>query len=451
MDFITSLLSFILAIGILVTVHEYGHFWAARRMGVKVLRFSVGFGKPLLCRRGKDGVEYVLAAIPLGGYVKMLDEREAEVDPAERHLAFNNQGKAARAFIVVAGPLFNFIFAILAWWLVFTLGDAGVKPLVGYIAPQSVAEQAGFGYGDELVQIGEREVASWEQALYALLDAAVEGVDVPVQVRTEQGDRVALQLPGQALAQLVREDKDIFEQLGLEPMGLPAVIGDLVAGEAAERAGLQAGDRVLSSNGEPVRSWSDWVERIRANPDSPMDLLVERAGSELQIPLQVGVLERNGQRIGRVGAGVYLPEGHFERMRSLVRYDPITALWLSLEKTANLSLLTLRVMGKMLSGEASVHNLSGPISIAQTAGRTADYGFIPFLKFLALVSVSLAVLNLLPVPVLDGGHLVYILIEALRGKPLSDQALEQTQRLGLGLLFSLMILAFYVDIIRLLK
>ncbi|MBF0256312.1 MAG: RIP metalloprotease RseP, partial [Gammaproteobacteria bacterium] len=449
--FITSLLAFIIAIGILVTVHEYGHFWAARRMGIRVLRFSVGFGRPLLKRCGRDGVEYVLAAIPLGGYVKMLDEREAEVDPAERHLAFNNQGKAARAFVVAAGPLFNFIFAIFAWWLVFTLGDVGVKPMVGYVAPDSVAERAGFSYGDEILQIGDTPVASWEQALYALLSAAVEAENIPVAVQTADGGRDYLQLPGDRLALLVKEDTDIFEQLGLRPLGLPAVIGELVAGEAAERAGLRTGDRVLSADGQAVSSWTDWVEMIRARPDSRMQVEVDRAGERVQLEVQIGLLEQEGQRIGRVGAAVYLPEDHFERMRSLVRYDPLTALGLSLEKTADLSLLTLKVMGKMLSGEASVHNLSGPISIAQTAGRTADYGFIQFLKFLALVSVSLAVLNLLPVPVLDGGHLVYILIETLRGKPLSDETLEQTQRVGMALLFSLMVLAFYVDIIRLLK
>jgi regulator of sigma E protease len=450
-EFLTSVLAFILAIGVLVTVHEYGHFWAARRAGVKVLRFSVGFGNPLFRRVGRDGVEYVLAAIPLGGYVKMLDEREAEVDPAERHLAFNTQSKRARAFIVVAGPLFNFLFAILAWWLVFTLGDTGMRPVVGYVEPASVAAQAGFRYGDEILQIEERDVASWEQALYVLLGAAVDQRDVTVMVKTQEGDRDYLQLPGAGLGRLVSEDKDVFEQLGLRPMRLPAVIGEIVEGEAAQRAGLQVGDRVVAADGKPIDDWVDWVEQIRARADANMALTLIRSGQTVQLTVQVGGRELNGERVGRIGAAVHVPEDHFERMQSLVKYDPLTALGLSLQKTADLSVLTLKVMWKMLSGEASVNNLSGPISIAQTAGRSAGYGFVQFIKFLALVSVSLAVLNLLPVPVLDGGHLVYLLIEALRGQPLSDAAMEQTQRVGMALLFSLMILVFYVDIIRLLK
>ena len=449
MEFLTSVFAFILAIGILVTVHEFGHFWVARRLGVKVLRFSIGFGNPLWSRTAADGTEYVVAAIPLGGYVKMLDEREGEIDPAEAHLSFNQQGKLVRAAIVAAGPLLNFIFAVLAFWLVYTVGETGVRPVVGAVEPASVAAEAGFAYGDELEEVGGRKVASWEQALYALLAAAVDAEDLPVRVKREDGSEARLYLPGQSLGELIKDEKGVFRQLGLNPMGLPPVIGEIVTGEAAERAGLRTGDRILSSDGTPVPSWTDWVRTIRERPGQTLNLIIQREGAELNLALQVGQHQEGGNTHGRIGAAVQVPEGYFERMRSEVRYDPMTALKLAFNRTGELSWLTLKVMGKMITGNASVHNLSGPISIAQTAGKTAGYGAIQFLKFLALISVSLAVLNLLPVPVLDGGHLFYILIESVRGKPLSDKAQEQAQRVGIALLISLMLLAFYVDLIRL--
>ncbi|MBU0499616.1 MAG: RIP metalloprotease RseP [Gammaproteobacteria bacterium] len=449
MEFLTSILGFVLAIGILVTVHEFGHFWVARRLGVKVLRFSVGFGNPLWSRTDRDGTEYAVAAIPLGGYVKMLDEREGEVDPAEAHRAFNRQGRLVRAAIVAAGPVLNYIFAILAFWLVYTVGEIGVRPVVGAIEPASVAAETGFAYGDELVEIGGQPVASWEQALYALLAAAVDAEDLPLKVKRENGSEAWLYLTGSSLGELVKDDKGVFRQLGLHPMGLPPVIGEIVEGKAAQQAGLAVGDRILSSDGESIPSWSEWVRLIRDRPGLTLNLTVLREGRELALPLRVGVRQEGGKEIGWIGAAVQVPKGHFERMRSEVRYDPLTALRLAIGKTGELSWLTLKVMGKMVTGDASVHNLSGPITIAQAAGKTVGYGFIQFLKFLALVSVSLAVLNLLPVPVLDGGHLLYILIESIKGEPLSEKVQEQAQRIGIALLISLMLLAFYVDLIRL--
>lgn len=449
MEFLTSILGFVLAIGILVTVHEFGHFWVARRLGVKVLRFSIGFGNPLWSRMGLDGTEYAIAAIPLGGYVKMLDEREGEVDPAEAHRAFNRQGRLVRAAIVAAGPVLNFIFAVLAFWLVYTVGEVGVRPVVGTVEPASVAAEAGFLYGDELVEVGGQPVASWEQALYALLSAAVDAEDLPLKVKREKGSDAWIYLPGSSLGELVKDDKGVFQQLGLHPMGLPPVIGEIVEGQAAQQAGLSAGDRILSSDGKSIPSWSEWVLMIRERPGQTLNLSILREGRELSLPLRVGVRQENGQEVGWIGAAVQVPEGHFERMRSEVRYDPLTALRLAVGKTWELSWLTLKVMGKMVTGDASVHNLSGPITIAQTAGKTVGYGFIQFLKFLALISVSLAVLNLLPVPVLDGGHLLYILIESIKGEPLSEKVQEQAQRIGIALLISLMLLAFYVDLIRL--
>lgn len=451
MELLTTLLSFILAIGILVAVHEFGHFWVARRVGVRVLRFSIGFGRPLWRHEGKDGTEYVIAAIPLGGYVKMLDEREGEVAPADIPYSFNSQSKQGRALIVAAGPALNFLFAILAYWLVFSLGEEAMRPLVGQVAPASIAASAGVQPGDELLRIGDARVQSWEQGLFALLEAAVDGQDLALLVRGPNGNERTLWLPAAGLSNLIKDEGDIFAKLGLAPRRLPAVIGELVKGEAAEQAGLLPGDRILKANGQLLESWFDWVELIRKSPGRPMQLELERAGSILELELKVGRQEQGGEQIGRVGAGVQVPPGWFEDMQTLVRYDPLTAFGMALKKTADISTLSLRVLWKMLTGQASVRNLGGPISIAQSAGQSASHGLVSFLKFLALVSVSLGVLNLLPIPVLDGGHLVYILIEAIKGKPLSDKALEQTQRLGMAFLLSLMLLSFYVDIIRLLN
>lgn len=449
MTFLTTLISFVLAIGILVAVHEFGHFWVARRIGVRVLRFSIGFGRPLWRRQARDGTEYVIAAIPLGGYVKMLDEREGEVAPEDRPYSFNSQTKTGRALIVAAGPVLNFLFAILAYWLVFSLGEQAMRPLVGQVASGSVAAQAGVLAGDELVQIGATRVQSWEQGLFALLEAALDKKDVQLQVRGENGNERSLWLPGSAMAQLMQDEGDIFDKLGLAPKRLPAVIGEVLKGEAAEAAGLLPGDRVLKANGLSIDAWAQWVELIRQHPDESMRLEIERNGVPMALNLRVGSQEQQGERIGRVGAGVQVPPDWLKSMQTQVHYGPLAALGMALHKTYDIAALSLRVLWRMLTGEASVRNLGGPISIAQSAGQSASHGLVSFLKFLALVSVSLGVLNLLPIPVLDGGHLVYILIEALRGRPLSDGALEQTQRIGMALLFSLMLLSFYVDIIRL--
>lgn len=309
MEFLTTLISFILAIGILVAVHEFGHFWVARRLGVRVLRFSIGFGKPLWRREAKDGTEYVLAAIPLGGYVKMLDEREGDVAPEDRPYSFNSQSKTGRALIVAAGPALNFLFAILAYWLVFSLGEQAMRPLVGQVEVTSVAAKAGIQEGDELLRIGDTRVRSWEQGLFALLEAALDKQDLPVQVRGANGNERSLWLPGEALASLMQDEGDIFTKLGLAPRRLPPVIGEVLKGEAAEQAGLKSGDRVVKANGQVMRSWPEWVELVRAHPGRTMALEVERDGALLDLKISVGVQEQQGEQVGRVGAGVQVPEG----------------------------------------------------------------------------------------------------------------------------------------------
>jgi regulator of sigma E protease len=453
MDILYSVLITLATLAVLVAVHEFGHFWVARRLGVKVLRFSIGFGRPMLrwvSRR--DGTEYVLAAIPLGGYVKMLDEREGEVPEKDLHLSFNRQVLWKRTSIVAAGPLFNFLFAILTYWGILVTGDAGMRPLVGTVEPDSIAAEAGFVPGEELVSVGERSTPTWEAAVFALMAEVLDGEDLPVRVRDSSGAESVRVLDGESLAALP-DDPSILSNLGLaaaRPV-LAAVIGEVMSGEPAEQAGLRSGDRIIVSDGESVDSWAQWVEMVQSHPNQTMYVRVQRGERELDFELQPRSAEGPAGEIGRIGASVDAPDELFAEYRAEVRLGPVEALAAAVTKTGDMSLLMLRVIGRMLIGHASVENLSGPISIAETAGKTASYGLDYFVKFLAVVSISLGVLNLLPIPVLDGGHLLYFAIEAVKGSPLSEQAQLQGQRIGLALLAALMTLAFYVDITRLLQ
>ncbi len=450
MDLLFTVAAFLVALGILIAVHEFGHFWVARRLGVKVLRFSIGFGRPLFSyRQGPDSTEYVLAALPLGGYVKMLDEREEEVPPEQVHLAFNRQAVWKRSAIVAAGPLSNFVFAVFAYWAVFMVGDSGLRPVVGAVAPGSLAAQAGFRQGDEILQVSGRDAPTWEGAAFAFLVESFGGEDVPVQVRAANGEELDRLIPRQGLETLP-QDPQLFDRLGLTPSRpeLPAVIGELIPGEPAAMAGLKLGDRILEANGIPIANWREWVGAVRKSPGKPIEAEVERAGTRLKIAMTPRATLQDGAEIGRIGAGAEPRNDLLDRYRVDVRYGPAEALVEALRKTYDMSRLMLRVMGQMLVGRASVENLSGPISIAETAGRTASYGLDYFVKFLAVVSVSLGVLNLLPVPILDGGHLLYFFIEWVKGSPLSEQAQAHGQKVGIGLILALMALAFYVDLSR---
>jgi regulator of sigma E protease len=447
-----TIVSFVVALAILIAVHELGHFWVARRLGVKVLRFSLGFGQPLWKRVSpKDGTEYVVAAIPLGGYVKMLDEREAPVPPEQLPLAFNRQPLWRRSAIVVAGPLFNFLFAILAYWLVLVSGDVGLRPLIGEVEPESVAERAGFRPGDEILAIGERTTPSWESAVYALMAEYLEGRDLAVRVREPDGSEAMHWLASEDLVRLA-DDPNILGTLGLSPRRpeVPPVIGKLVPGDPAQRAGLRPGDLLVSADGQPLAGWRQWVDYVRERAGQTIRLQVRRDGQILELDLTPKAVADGERSIGRIGASVQIPEGLYDSYRVIVRLGPLEALGGSLDKAADLSLLMLKVIGRMLTGQASIENLSGPISIAESAGKSASFGWTHFLKFLAVVSISLGVLNLLPIPVLDGGHLFFFLLEAIKGSPLSEEFLVQGQRIGVALLLALMTLAFYVDISRLL-
>ncbi len=452
LGFAITVLSFLVALGILISVHEFGHFWVARKLGVRVLRFSIGFGRPLWRRiGGVDGTEYVIAAIPLGGYVKMLDEREGPVEPEEVHRAFNRQTLKTRTAIVVAGPLFNLLFAVAAYWAIFVVGDTGLRPVVGTVSEGSIAAQAGFRRGDQIVSVGDRSTQTWESVLFAFMAQMLDERDLPIRVQDATGLEQTRWLPAHQLSGL-SEDPSALSQVGLSPARpqLPAVIGEVVRGERADAAGLRARDRIVAVDGQPIETWQQWVELVRASPDRLLRVEVQRDGSPLLLKVEPQPLEQGGERVGRIGAAVLMPEDYGDEYRVLVRLGPLDAFRESVHKTLDMAGLMLKVLGRMLIGKASVENLSGPISIAESAGKSASYGIGYFIKFLAVVSISLGVLNLLPIPILDGGHLLYFLVEAVRGAPLSDQAQLQGQRIGMVLLLALMTLALYVDLGRLL-
>lgn len=441
------LVSFLVALGVLVTVHEFGHFWVARRLGVKVLRFSVGFGKPLWSRRSRDGeTEYVIGALPLGGYVKMLDEREGEVAPSERSRAFNNKSPLTRIAVVAAGPVFNLLFAVAVFWVIFLVGMPGLRPVIGAVQAGSYAARSGFVAGDELVRIGGRATPIWEAARLALLNGALEGARLPVEVRDPQGKLRHRILDLRGMDTDVGA-KDMIKKIGFSPWRPEAVLGKVLPGKPAARAGLQRGDRIVAVNGKPVQYWGDWVEDVRAHPGKQIQLTIVRDGRRFKVDVTPEVRGHGSHQYGQVG--VEIPERVRKKLTAVERYGPLNALGAGLEKTWEMSALMARVLGGMFTGHASLANVSGPLTIAQYAGESASLGLLPFLGFLGVVSVSLGLLNLLPIPILDGGHLMYYLIELVKGSPVSEQAQSVGQRIGILLLLMVMALAFYNDFLRL--
>ena len=449
MNIISSLFFFILAIGVLVAIHEYGHFWVARKLGVKVLRYSIGFGSPLwMTRRGPDQTEYVVAALPIGGYVRMLDEREGPVEEHERHRAFNRQSLAKRFAIVSAGPLSNFLLAIAAYWLVFVIGVTVVKPIVGEVTPDSAAARGGFATGDVITGVDDERTDDWQSVVLALVDKSLAESTVHVKVRDaaglEQERRLDLQVAGKEMDQ-----GNFLPSLGIHPWRpqLQAVIGTIEPGEPAERAGLRAGDRITRCDGKAVADWEAWVTCVRARPGRTLSIEIERGGEHLLVDVTPRLAKDKDGEHGYVGAAVALPQDN-DNKRSLseLRYSPGVALEKSLSKTWDMSALTVRMLWGMVSGRVSVSNISGPISIAKYAGYSAHVGAAAFLTFLAIVSLSLGVLNLLPVPALDGGHLLYYIIEFVKGSPLSDAAQALGQRIGIAILLMIMAVALYNDL-----
>lgn len=440
---------FVVALGILIAVHEFGHFWVARRLGVKVLRFSIGFGKPLWSRRvGKDNMELAIGAFPLGGYVKMLDETEGEVPPADLPRAFNRQPVWKRMAIVVAGPMFNFAFAILAYWAVYMMGVDGIQPVVGKVAENSIAQQAGFSAGDTLLSIDGRDVQSWDHRRLYVFQRALDRARLLVEVRDAQGREKRLELDLSDLP-VEKVNASLLERgiglIGYFPEPQP-VIGGIEPGPA-QRAGMQMGDRLVQVNGQPVDTWEELVAAVSRNPGKPLNIVAERAGERIGFEVTPDAVEQGNETIGRINIRPRFGEIPDE-MRVKVRYGALPALAEGADNTWMMSVLTLEMLYRMLKLEVSTRNISGPITIAQYAGHSAKVGAGQFVLFLAVISISLGVLNLLPVPVLDGGHLMYYIIEAVKGSPLSDNALAWGQQIGVVLLVGLMALAFYNDLTR---
>ena len=459
MAILTSALWFIVAIGVLVTVHEFGHFWVARRLGVKVLRFSVGFGRPLLrFRRAGDSTEYCISAIPLGGYVQMLDASRGGVAPEDLPGAFDRKSLPVRVAVVVAGPLFNFLFAVVAYWAMFMVGVSGLRPVIGAVEPGSPADLAGLLPGQEIVEVDGRETPTWQNVIERVIGATLRGGVLNVQVRAPADpsrSQVELPLDGVVVDELTQGR--FFERFGVEMQRLPveARIASVSEDSPAARAGLVAGDRVLSVDGVPVGEWAELVHLVRERPGTPLAVVVERLGERITRTVIPDALTDGSGTYGRIGVAVLPPapevvEGFYAEHGARARYAPLEALGKGVERTGEMSLLTLRMLWKMVNLEVSLDNLSGPISIAHYAGVSAERGLPWFLGFLAIVSISLGILNLLPIPLLDGGHLMYYCIEALTGRPLSEEARHVGQRIGAGMLVGLMGLAFYNDIVRLL-
>jgi len=441
-----TVVAFVVALGVLIVVHEYGHYLVARLCGVKVLRFSVGFGRPLaLWRKGRDRTEWVIAAVPFGGYVKMLDEREGPVAPAELGRAFNRQSVWRRLLIVAAGPLFNFIFAVLVYAGLYMYGLPEARPVIALPPAGSAAAAAGLKAGDTVRAVNGEPIATWQELRWRVLEHALQHEPVSVETIDAQGHLASATLDLSAFSANDVES-DVLERAGLRLYRprLDAVLGQVLSGSPAERAGLKPGDRVVRADGAPIEDWESFVNAIRASPGQPVSLTIERSGRSLVVAVTPDAKTR------LIGAGAYQPPGYAAKMFVRVQYGPLASVARATAKTWDIAIFSLRMLGRMLVGEVSWRHLSGPVTIADFAGQSAQMGWISYLTFLALISISLGVLNLLPIPLLDGGHLMYYGIEIVKGKPVSERFMELGQRVGLALLLVMMAFAFYNDLNRLL-
>jgi regulator of sigma E protease len=451
MNLLYTIGAFALALGILIVIHELGHYWVARLCGVKVLRFSVGFGKPIASKvSGPDSTEWALGAFPLGGYVKMLDEREGPVAVTELHRAFNRQPVGKRIAIVLAGPLANFLLAIALYWLLFMVGVPGAKPIVGEPPAQSAAASVGFAKGDEITRIQGEPVSTWQDVRWLLIEHAVEKRTVTIEAKSARGGLVERKLD---LSGLSAEDLDgeFVAKLGLTQFRPPiaAVIGKVLRGSAAEKAGMQVGDEVVAIDGERVADWEAMVKVVSAHAGKPLALELRRDGRTRSLSV-TPIAEQPGKTsIGRIGVGPKIDENAMKQFFVEIRHDPFTAFAKAVGKTWETSIFSLKMLGKMLTGAISWKNLSGPLTIADYAGQTAQMGWLPYVSFIALISISLGVLNLLPIPLLDGGHLMYYIIELIKGGPVPERIMEIGQQIGMAILLCLMLFAFYNDINRL--
>lgn len=446
------LLAFVVVLGVLIVVHEFGHYVAARWCGVRVLRFSVGFGHALWQRRlGKDGTEWAIGIFPLGGYVKMLDEREGEVAPEERVRAFNRQSVGKRSLIVAAGPAANFVLAILVYWAVFMHGSDELLPILGTPPVASPAAIAGVVNGEQVRTIDGQAVATWNDLRWTLLRKAASQESADLEVINEQREIAVRRLPLQAAGDEGWEG-DALDRLGIRFFrpDLPPVIGKVMPGSPGEVAGIRSGDMILAVDGVEVRNWHDFVLQVRGAGDRQVRIDLSRNGAAVAVDVVPEAISERGKRIGRIGVAV-ADNRDGREVRVFVRYGFLAAGGKALAETWDKSVFSLVMLGKMVTGEVSWRNLAGPVTIADYAGQSARLGVDYYLKFMALISISLGVLNLLPIPVLDGGHLLYHIIEVVRRRPLTERAMEIAQQIGLSILFVLMAFAFFNDMNRLLS
>ena len=452
-EILLSIIAFIISVGLLITFHEFGHFSVARFFDIKVLRFSIGFGRPIYTRHfGRDRTEFTICLLPLGGYVKMLDDREGTVVQQEKAREFNGKPLWQRFLIVLAGPFFNFIFAIIAYSLIYTIGINALKPIIGHVETTSIASSSGFAEGQEILSINGVSTPTWPTVIDSLVNHVVSGDVVDIQVVNNSGEKQVLSLNLSSISIDEMADGKLLNKLGLNivKLKLPPIIGEIEKNGPAQSSGLLQNDRIIAVNSNLVDSWQEWVEIIQENPDKSLNVELLRDEALINIELRPKNYEINGKNIGRIGARPAVNDDLYSSYFALEQYSLHLAILRAFDKTWEMSVLTLKVLAKMISGDASVKNLSGPISIAKYAGQSASIGATALLTFLAIVSISLGVLNLLPIPLLDGGHLVYYVIEFFTGKPVSDSVQMTGQQIGIVLLFGLMGLALYNDFVRLL-
>ena len=458
-----TLLAFVVTIGLLVTIHEYGHFQVARWCNVKVLRFSIGFGQPLWKKTfGKDNTEFVLAAIPLGGFVKMLDERELKAEQEqgsvtppvtyseiELQRAFNRQNVWKRIAIVSAGPIANLLLAIFLYWLLFMQGVTGMRPIVGDVAENSLAAAASLNSGEVIQNIAGQPVKTWTDARWILLEQSLENKTVTIEALSRDNE---LHVHTLSFAGIDSDpEMDILEKIGLGMFkpNIPAVIGEILPDSAAEKAGFKMNDKILSIDGVDMQDWEKVVTTVKASPNKSLQVKIERAQELRTIAVVPQQIKENNQSIGRLGASVKLDQNTLDAFVVKTQYTPLQSLEKGILKTWDTAIFSLKMLGRMIAGQVSIKGISGPVTIATFAGESASMGLSTFLSFLALVSISIGVLNLLPIPVLDGGHLMYYIVEILKGSPVSDQTMLVGQKIGFVLLGLLMTIAIFNDFNRL--